>query len=243
MALLTGKPVLKEERFDATHLPRRVRPNKPFFLAHLPQRWEPVPTKVDKKTGVVQSVEWLPQLGPVPIDPGVNGVTKIGRAPANPEPAIAHWQSRGGVVLRHGDPRLGKWKNYMSEFPSAWKGAPVFRDMFTQIEVLGDMVEEEVDAEEYNAFRRHLVKEHFVQPINVMVVRKSLARWEARLDRNLNKLSANNSNALLQRRVAEAEGWVNAIRESLESLESGRKPAGKPVKMRGKASAPKLPEA
>jgi hypothetical protein len=242
MARLTGTPVRQEDRFDASHLPKKVRPNKPFFIAHLPQNWDPVPTKTGPK-GIVQEVEWLPILGTIPIDPGVNGCEKIGKAPVNFEPAIARWQGRGGVVLRHGDPRLGEHGEYMATFPSAFgPRSPVYRDAWTEFDVLGQLVREECDEGAYNEFRRYLVEQRIVEPINVMVAEKKLEQRRARLRRIIDRVGTRPGHTGLQDKVDVEQGWVDALERSVAEMKAKRK-APKARRMRGRKSTPPKTEA
>jgi len=239
LARLAGTPVPKAERFDAVLLPRSVRPNSPFYLGHLPQLWAPAPT--DRTAGIVTAIEWLPILGTIPVDPGCNGVEKNGRGAPNAEPAIAKWQGKGGVVLRHGDPRLGQWADYMAVFDSV-TGRPVYRTIFARIEVLGKLHEEHSDEDDYNDFRRHLVESGVVRPIEPMVARKVLARYEAQLSRIVGLIGSRPGHTGLQDRVDRAQGWVDAIRAGMPTQDDERTVAPKAV--RGRAvRAPASPEA
>lgn len=74
----------------------------PFFLVHYPWSWEHHPEH-----------GFIPTITRLQVVAGVNGTRGDKGQKPNPRLAVAGTVEKGGILFKSGDPRLGKWKDYM----------------------------------------------------------------------------------------------------------------------------------
>ena len=194
MAQVLGKRVSQEERHDAVKLPHRTKKSKKFLFKHHPYRWYFV------------SGEWLPQLGKLHIDPGVDGVTEGGGL----DLAVAANMRRGWTVIQPSDPRLGQYQDYMVALPHE-AGGNSYIDCFQDVTVEAGRVFVESRSDDYHDFLRHLVKAGIVPPMSKNILKVKTQAIEKKIERLRGAVSLNPANQIAAGRLRQAEGLLAAM--------------------------------
>jgi hypothetical protein len=167
-----------------------------MLMAH-PHRW-----RYDSDAG-----EWLPHLGRLALDPGINGVTDGGGT----DLAVAQASRRGWTVIRPGDERLGEFRYYSQSVPKAGRGE-VWVDIHQRVEVVGGRAFWSVDNAGRRGFLRHLVSSGIIPPINDNVKRLEIEKQANRVDRLESNVASAPHNQVLVARLDTASKRLAAMK-------------------------------
>lgn len=143
-----------------------IRPNSPFYLTHHPESWDLVYTD--------DHPEWLPKLSKLVEVPGVQGVRQT---TAGPDSSMAKVEAmeRGCTVLPY---------EYEYLTRSATKGGGHFYHLvWNSPKQVAGRVFWKLDQEAYNNFRRSLLAEGLVEPLDPDLLQLQLEQEEQKLQR------------------------------------------------------------
>lgn len=199
MAQIIGKRVSRAERHDAEKIPHRVRRQPRFIYKSHPHRW------------MFTGKEWLPLLGTLKIDPGVDGVTENGGT----DLAVAANMRRGWQIIQPSDPRLGEYQDYMVAMPHA-AGGNSYVDPFQTISVEAGRMFVEEGGENYHAFLRHLISSGIVQPMTPNVLKLKLHDEQKKVERLQGAVAVNPANQIAASRLKRAEERIASMRAAME---------------------------
>tara|TARA_Y100000593_G_scaffold63280_1_gene116974 strand:+ start:2524 stop:3174 length:651 start_codon:yes stop_codon:yes gene_type:complete len=209
MAQVIGKRVSQAERIDAVKIPHRARRQPRFLFKWHPHRW------------LFTGKEWLPSLGKMYIDPGVDGVSENGGT----DLAVASNLRRGWQVIQPSDPRLGEYQDYLVAVPHA-AGGNSYIDPFQTISVEAGRMFVEEGGEKYHAFLRHLLASGVVAPMSPNILKVKLHDEQKRVERLQGAVAANPANQIAASRLKQAEERIAAMRAATEP-KAARKPRKK----------------
>ena len=144
---------------DTVNLP----PSPPFNLKHHPERW-----------GIIDG-EWLPILGKMKLEPGLNGITHTG----GEGPAREGLRQKGWKLL---EPEV-IGEDYVSVYPG--RRGPVHLEKWIQLKKAGNRIIMKPDREAYKAFLKRLIKDGHIQPLDEDVKEILREQKKSRINRNL----------------------------------------------------------
>lgn len=178
-------------RLDASLLPKtETRP--PWVYIHNPLGWEVVCTGGDPSLPLSEreknpdNWEFLPMLGRIEGEDGANGVKYDKRSDTYSFAlAIQVHAARGTVAILPTDRRLGRWHRYNSRYFPCEGGGKHYCEPGERLAKLPNgMVISRPNADEFNAFRRHLKEAGLVEPMQAEVYENSIrVRSQQRLRR------------------------------------------------------------
>jgi len=210
MAQVLGKRIDREERYDAVKIPRRVRKQSRFLFRHHPFRF------------MFVDGEWLPLLGKLRIDPGVDGVTTGGGI----DLAVAGGMRRGWQVIQPSDPRLGPYQDYLVAYPHE-AGGSTHLDPFQKVSVEAGRLFVDEGGEEYYKFLRHLISSGIVAPITPNIVKVKTREVERRIERLQGAVSLNPANQIAAGKLRREEATRDQMLKA-SAPKTPRKPRKKP---------------
>lgn len=151
--LRDATPLIPAASQDENRLPPQYT-NHRFEYIHYPGGWS-----------WVEGIGFLPDLSRVVAMPGVNGVTKDGKA----SKALSGSIDKGGLRISPTDPRLGKWAPYIGNYLTRSGGRHwcFIKQTFTILP--GGAVREDDRSAEFNEFRAHLMAAGVCYPMEEVV--------------------------------------------------------------------------
>lgn len=182
------------EEVEDIGLPTDMR-NYAFAAVYWPMSWE-----------WLRGEGFFPCLGEITAHPGVNGTGEKGSDGWNgninaPAAGIA---SKGGLVIRPDDSRLGQFRNYIRKFPvrgTNGKGAHYCYSFVEYAVLPNGRARAIVDDKAWNAFRSHLVSSGIVPPMPAEAFADLIDRKEKALER-------------LKRKAAGSDHWNGTIQQA-----------------------------
>ena len=162
MAQFAGTPASRPAAQTAR---LRIPANANFDLVYYPLRWQFI-----RATG-----EWLPNLGRLVFDPGVNGVDRSG----DPTLAMAHKGKKGGTIIRQEWSPNGS--HYVQAIPAL--GGSYHCTIWEHPRMVGSTVmESEVDSEGYYTWLRSLISTGRIPAPEPIVLEMLISRYRTKLD-------------------------------------------------------------
>ena len=151
------------KRTNQKRLPRKA--NHPFYLMHHPENWELVCE--DKK------VFWLPLLHKLNEAAGINGVQST---KAGPDSSLAL-----AIARRAGNTVIPMELGYLTKYPA--QNGNYFCIKFSKPKVIGNRIISKLDKKAYNDFRRMLIKEGFIKPMDEDLIGIYKTEQESKINR------------------------------------------------------------
>ena len=167
---------------DTVNLP----PSPPFILKHHPERW-----------GIIDG-EWLPILGKMKLEPGLNGITHTG----GEGPAREGLRQKGWKLL---EPEV-IGEDYVSVYPG--RRGPVHLEKWVVLKKAGNRIIMKSDQEAYKAFLKRLIKDGHIAPLDEDV--KEILR-EQKMSRIQRNLRAAEYDPAMKQRVQEDKELLKAM--------------------------------
>lgn len=170
---------------------------------------------------------FLPQLGTLSRQPGVNGVDQNG----DPTDAIGNLTARGGMVVQPNDPRLGKFAGYLVAYQCEG-GRKHYAHRGTSYALRpGSRTPIVVPAPDYDAFRAHLTTvPGLIHPLDEHTIGAILEREESALAR-MERDFARDGNDYRREKVEAKRARLKKIRAAAEKALNVAAPA-KPIRPR-----------
>ena len=189
-----------------------VNPNTPFYLMHHPHSWQ----LVYGSDGVA---EWLPQLSKLVEDPGVQGVRSIPGGGVDSSLARTEAQDRGCLIL----PReLG----YLTRHKTR-SGGYYYAGIWVRAKEIAGKVIWKPDTEQYNEFRRNLLREQIIAPPDPDVLEMQVEREERRIER-----------LIREQHLPEVKKRLEASRDTIRDMGTATAAITAPPKKRRRKAAP-----
>lgn len=183
---------------DESRLPAKYANHK-FVFVHYPSGWS-----------WVDGFGFLPDLSRIVAMPGVNGVSRDGKA----NKATAGSIEKGGLVINTMDPRLGKWRPYIGSYDcrNGGKHWCFIRQGFTILP--GGNVREDDASAAFNEFRQHLMDAGICYPMDEVVYNEKLEIEKTAIERIARDAEKNPHRlAKYEARVARRDAMVAWWRE------------------------------
>ena len=169
---------------DIVNLPS----SPPFIFKHHPERW-----------GIIEG-EWLPILGKMRLEPGLNGITHTG----GEGPARESLRQKGWKLL---EPEV-IGEDYINVYPG--RRGPIHLEKWVQLKKAGNRVIMKTDMDGYKAFLKKLIKNGHIEPLDEDVKEILREQKKSRINRNLRAAQYDPSMA---QRVQEDKDLLKAMGE------------------------------
>ena len=125
------------------------------MFMHHPKNWELVYLKHDDDKRKKDKPILVPIFSTLRLEPGINNVKLMGRS-IQPNIAVSNAQERGFTVLSP------EKHDYMRVYPAL--NGTYHTDKWTEFEQYGTSLLTTFNKEDYNLFRKNLVKDGFINP-------------------------------------------------------------------------------
>lgn len=208
MSVVIREKIDTSNASNAVSLPRSERATPEFRLMYHPGHW----TWTGKEYG------WLPDLGRLVMDPGVQGVPdKVPGRALDTSRARAHWQGKGWTVIDHLSPVLGPHKEYLAK----WRGerGAIWTTAYSTPEIIGSQVFWDFDREGYYKFLKYLVDNRVlgIEPMDSRLKGRHLRNLQRQVDqRVLPQLTQHPDSAALKARYEKLTAEINDIKADIE---------------------------
>ena len=186
-------------------------PNAPYYLLHSPLQWE----------FIEESTEWLPQFSELREAAGVNGVqqTKHG---TDSTLARVHFQDQGFEIIDY------RRFPYMARHRTA-TGGYFYCSVFAKPKVVGKNTFWSHDTKGWNDWRRSLVTDGYIEPIDSDVCRLLMDRQARQIRRYIRDQHIPEFRVKMDRLKATLDR-MEAATEQLAKTEQEPEPEPEPVK-------------
>ena len=149
MTMYQSEPHYETSNYQKQKARLPVLANAPFYLTHHPIAWDLV---VDGK-----KVYWLPQLSKLNEIPGVNGVQSVRGGGVDSTHAKARAMENGKTIL--------PWSlGYLTKYPA--RGGNYYCIKWSQPKSIGNNVINKLDEKGWNEFRKQLIVDGYIQPMD-----------------------------------------------------------------------------
>lgn len=176
-----------------TKKPLPVKANSAFYLTHHPVAWELV---IEGK-----KVHWLPELSKLHVIPGVCGVQGLQGGGADSALAKARAIQQGKRVL--------PWSlGYLTKYPA--RGGEYFCVKWSKPKSIGRNIVNKLDAVGWNEFRRKLIVDGYVEPMDEDLVPIKIQELETSLNR-----------LFKDQHIPEIKKKMQAIQQKIEAMKKG----------------------
>jgi hypothetical protein len=161
---------------------------------------------------------WLPDLDTIRHEPGVNGVSVDRRGNVSTAGLLAGQLAKGSQPILPGDARLGRFRNYVGEYPIQG-GGTFFCAINVGMSLLqnGRVCRPTPDKQWNHAFRQHLVDAGIVPAMPHEYLGEQVHRLEARLREYQRRHDSGGfSPEALERKSAEIRAEIDAMTAAWE---------------------------
>jgi len=194
-----GQPWQKK-KIETHRLP--VKANHIFFLKHHPQNWELVYIDIKKGKETIKKPYWLPALHTHKLTPGVNGCQMNGKQ-IDSSLAKSRVLDEGYTII---DPEK---YDYIRVYPCNRGNYHV--DKFTKIERIGNRIVTTYNLNDYNLFRKDLVKAGAIKLPHPVILKGIIVDTKKRLHRKGNKSHIPEQRRIMDELVLQIEDMEKCI--------------------------------